>query len=451
MMPPKYTVKQGNESLTSHSGLALIGALLNRTNLKSRLDSTQLINCEDPLIPHSDIVYSMVGLICLGKPDYEAIEPFRGNPFFVNSLGLHNCPSSATLRQRIDVVENAFDAIIKEESSNLICHTAPQITPVETGFGKYVCLDIDVSPFDNSKTSKEGVSRTYKGYDGYAPIFSYLGCEGYLLNVQLREGSQHCQKNTPAFLEASIQYAKRITSQKILLRMDSGNDSKDNFFPCVSEGVEFIIKRNLRKEDPQRWLKLAKETGTPCLCREGKNVWRGKTYQDLDGKDLPFPIVFEVTERMTKKGQALIFPEVQVDTYWTSLDFEADEAIFLYHDHGTSEQFHSELKTDMDLERLPSGRFMSNSFVLTCGLLAYNMLRLCGQESLREDNGNVEKIPGYRKKANRRRVRSVILDLMYLAGRVIHTSRRWFISFGKLTPWSKVWESIYERFKVAES
>ena len=288
-------------------------------------------------------------------------------------------------------------------------------------------------------------------YDGYAPIFSYLGCEGYLLNVQLREGSQHCQKNTPAFLEASIQYAKRITSQKILLRMDSGNDSKDNFFPCVSEGVEFIIKRNLRKEDPQRWLKLAKETGTPCLCREGKNVWRGKTYQDLDGKDLPFPIVFEVTERMTKKGQALIFPEVQVDTYWTSLDFEADEAIFLYHDHGTSEQFHSELKTDMDLERLPSGRFMSNSFVLTCGLLAYNMLRLCGQESLREDNGNVEKIPGYRKKANRRRVRSVILDLIYLACRVIHTSRRWFISFGKLTPWSKVWESIYERFKVAES
>ena len=38
-----------------------------------------------------------------------------------------------------------------------------------------VPIDIDVSPFDNSKTKKVGVSRTYKGFDGYAPIFAYIG------------------------------------------------------------------------------------------------------------------------------------------------------------------------------------------------------------------------------------------------------------------------------------
>ena len=31
-------------------------------------------------------------------------------------------------------------------------------------------------------------------------------------------------------------------------------------------------------------------------------------------------LVFEVTERTTKKGQPLLFPEVSVDTYWLSLD-----------------------------------------------------------------------------------------------------------------------------------
>jgi hypothetical protein len=56
---------------------------------------------------------------------------------------------------------------------------------------------MDVSPFDNSKTQKEGVSRTYKGVDGFAPIFAYLGTEGYLVNLEFREGKQHCQKNTP--------------------------------------------------------------------------------------------------------------------------------------------------------------------------------------------------------------------------------------------------------------
>ncbi len=30
-----------------------------------------------------------------------------------------------------------------------------------------VPLDLDVTPMDNSKTNKEGVSYTYKGYDGF--------------------------------------------------------------------------------------------------------------------------------------------------------------------------------------------------------------------------------------------------------------------------------------------
>jgi hypothetical protein len=49
-------------------------------------------------------------------------------------------------------------------------------------------VDIDVSPLDNSGSHKEGVSRTYKGHDGYAPIFSYIGAEGYMLDCELREG-----------------------------------------------------------------------------------------------------------------------------------------------------------------------------------------------------------------------------------------------------------------------
>ena len=211
-MPVIYTVKEGNEKLSSHSGLALIGALINRTNLRGRLNQTLLLGCKDPKISHSDMVFAMTGLLCLGKPDYEAIELFRGNPFFSQSLGLEACPSSPALRQRIDVIGNAFDTIIKEESADLIRCTAPQVSPIQTSCGSFVPLDVDVSPFDNSKTSKEGVSRTYKGYDGYSPIFAYVGMEGFLVNLELREGSQHCQKNTSSFLKDSIQYAKKTTA-----------------------------------------------------------------------------------------------------------------------------------------------------------------------------------------------------------------------------------------------
>lgn len=445
-MPVVFEIKEGNESLSSHSGLALIGALLRRTQLRELLDEVHLTGCREPKISHSDIVFSMTGLLCLGKPDFDAIEPFRGNPFFVQSLGIETSPSSPTLRQRMNVIGNALDEIVKGESAELIRKTAPAITPISTGIGEFVPLDIDVSPFDNSKTKKEGVSRTYKGFDGYAPIFAYVGQEGYIANVELREGSQHCQKGTPEFLKASIKYAKRITNQRLLVRLDSGNDSTDNIGICLDEGVDWIIKRNLRKEDPQQWLQLAKETGRKYIAREGKTVWQGTTYRNVESLGKPLRIVFEVTERTTKKGQILMFPEIEVDTYWSSLELNPSETIALYHDHGSSEQFHSELKTDMDLERLPSEYFKTNAVVLLFGMLAYNMLRLCGQESLREDNGNLEKVAGHRRKALRRRVRTVMLDLIYMACRITYGARRWFLSFGRHNAWASLWKSIYLRF-----
>ncbi len=41
------------------------------------------------------------------------------------------------------------------------------------------------------------------------------------------------------------------------------------------------------------------------------------------------------------------------------------------HAHGESEQYHSELKTDMDLELLPSGKFETNELVLETAILSY--------------------------------------------------------------------------------
>ena len=189
MKPVEFIIKEGDEHLTSHSGLALIGALMGRTELGARVSGVTLPGCQEPKISHGDIVRSMIGLLCLGKPDYEAIERFREVPFFCYSLGIGQCPASSTLRQRLDEVKGAFDQIVKEESARLIHKTAPVIGTVSTCQGGLAPLDIDVSPFDNSKTQKEGVSRTYKGVDGYAPIFAYLGLEGYQVNVELREGA----------------------------------------------------------------------------------------------------------------------------------------------------------------------------------------------------------------------------------------------------------------------
>ena len=43
------------------------------------------------------------------------------------------------------------------------------------------------------------------------------------------------------------------------------------------------------------------------------------------------------------------------------------------------EQFHSELKTDMDVERLPSGDYKTNSLILSLSTLSFNVLLRLGR------------------------------------------------------------------------
>ena len=442
--PMQFIISETDEVLISHSGLALVGTLLQGTDIRRRADTISLGQGKRPEVSHGDVLASMIGLLCLGKPDFEAIEDFRGDEFFARALGLTNIPSEGTLRQRLDELGYLPSTILREESAAMVARHATKITPCHD---EWVALDIDVSPFDNSGTKKEGLGWTYKKVEGFAPNFAYLGEEGYLIHCELRKGNQHCQEGTPDFLDQAVGYARRITRAKLLLRMDAGNDDVENIRRCKKlENVDYLIKRNLRKESLEQWLEIAQAYGEWEFPRDGKEVYTGETWLDVDGKT--HRVVFEVIYRTTTPdGQKLLLPEIDVNTWWTSLKLPAKQVIELYHGHGTSEQFHSEIKTDMDMERLPSGKFATNALVLSLGLVAYNILRLCGQTALKENRRlpAAEKLP-IRKPVERRRLRSVMQDLMYLATRLTHHAHRLGLSFWRNNPWHGVWRLLYEQF-----
>jgi hypothetical protein len=364
----QFIISQTDEVLVSQAGLAMVGALLKDTAIKRRMSTIRLEDCPRPEIKHGEVVTAAIGLLCLGKSDYTDIEAFRGDAFFRRALGLGKVPSEETLRQRLDALGNRGHAILRQESAALVKRHAGRLIPC---YGDWVPLDVDVSPFDNSGTKKEGVGWTYKGMDGYSPNFAYLGVEGFMVHCELRPGKQHCQEGTPEFLDTALGYAREITSQKILVRMDAGNDDFENVRICRKHKADYIIKRNLRKESLEDWLEEAQAYGEWEFPREGKEVYTGQTWREREGK--LWCVVFEVTYRtIDAKGQRLLVPEIDVNTWWTSLKLPAKQVIALYHAHGTSEQFHSEVKTDLDLERLPSGKFATNALVLSLGLVAYD-------------------------------------------------------------------------------
>ncbi len=72
--------------------------------------------------------------------------------------------------------------LLEQSVETLAAHSGLKLVGLslsKTSLRDLVALDIDVSPFDNSNTQKEGVSWTHKKVDGYAPIFAYLREKGW--------------------------------------------------------------------------------------------------------------------------------------------------------------------------------------------------------------------------------------------------------------------------------
>lgn len=430
----KFDIRQVDAELSSHSGLALLGDLLHACDFKREVDKVHLLRRPNPELRHGEVLGAMTALLFIGKPDYDAVKPFHEDLLMRKALGLPRVPSAETLRDRLEKAEHLFDDVVKQLSADVVRRFGKP-TAYSQGL---VPLDIDVTPFDNSGSHKEGVSRTYHNFDGYAPIFAYLGQEGWLANAELREGRTHSQNQGDRFLDESITLARKVTDKPILVRMDSAHDALDNIKVCIKRHVDWLIKRNIRSEDPQSWLQTAQKLGTLKQPREGKAVWTGAYFTERD--DLTLRLVFEVIERtIDRHGQMLLMPELEVNSWWTSLDFDEAAIIQLYHDHATCEQFHSELKTDMDLERLPSGKFATNNLILLLGMFAYNALRLIGQSSLAFPGPN-------RREATRRRIRTVLQDIVYMACQVIYHARRWILGFGRNNEWYPVWLGVHLKF-----
>jgi hypothetical protein len=87
--------------LVPQAGLGLVGALLQETKLRQRMDALDVPGHLRPEVKHGDVVAAAIGLLCLGKADFNDIEAFRGDEFFRRALGLRQIPSEPTLRQRL--------------------------------------------------------------------------------------------------------------------------------------------------------------------------------------------------------------------------------------------------------------------------------------------------------------------------------------------------------------
>jgi hypothetical protein len=441
----RFVIEQSDEEFyTSHSGLSLIGLAVNRfTSLSSALAA---MDAPGDLIAGIDIIRGYCALLAQGKSDFVAIEQYRHDDFFREALGNKDVPSEGTMRQRMDEYAERILAEVSWACIQFLERTKVPLTAISTG---HIPLDIDGFVLDNSGSKKEKVERTYRQVDGYLCLPAYLGMEGWMVNQHLLPGSQHPQSGFIAFIRQTLARVRQFCRHKLLIRADSAHDAVANLAELSRHRrVDYIIKWNPRQQSKSAWVARAFCEGKITIPRAGKrialfSVKEKHTFTDADGIERTINLrrVMRVTERaIDKKGQMLLEPDVELEGWWTSLTLADQEIIDLYKGHGLCEQYHAEIKTDMDLERLPSGKFATNQLVMACGALVYNILRFIGQVALIKQSGII------RHEAKRRRVKTVIQELIYFAGRLISSGRRLKLRFSRhVTAHAEAFGKIYHR------
>jgi hypothetical protein len=427
----RIDIKQLDYDLTPVAGLALVGHYLNALGPAwRRLDAALPVRSG---VSSSDIVRTYLGLLVQGKSDFDAVEGFRGDAFFKHALGIALLPSSPTLRQRLDA-----------RAAEMFEHAPPMIESLLVGqrpdYGVLPCgwlpLDVDTFAMDNGGTAKEGVGRTYAGVDGYCPLAAYLGEHGFCLELALRPGTQHSAAETEFNVERIVPMAQRLSAAgpkaPLLLRLDAGFDSAKlmrAIEACNTPGLpqaDWLVKWNPRGADVAG---LAERLDAELwhTARPGKRVALWEDELRAPGIERPLRRVLRLVERtIDRRGQQLIVPEYELEGWSTSLpaQFSAEDIVALYAGHGTHEQFHAEFKSELDLERLPSGKFDTNDLVCQLAALAMNLLRLMGQRALLGPDAPL------RHAAKRRRIKTVMQELVYRAARIVEHARRFVLGLG---------------------
>lgn len=448
-----FIIKKLPYDLSSHVGLAFVGKYLKRININSLVDSAFPVRSG---VANSEILKSYLGLLCFCKNDFDAIENFRSDAFFMRALGLRAVPSSPTLRQRLDANASSwFDLAARMNQSLLSSRINGK--PIDFGALAYTPVDLDTFAMDNGGTKKELVGRTYAGVDGYCPFALYLGSLGYCLELALRPGVQHSAAKSEYSFERALPMTASLLLGSLLVRADSGFCSLKLMQEITAQAsslkreIAFINKWNPRRAPVETIAagKVADSNTQWVIDRLGKRecIWQESLELAGVGSEAnPARRVYRLVERtIDKRGVVLLLPEYVLEGWTTTLPerFSPAEIIALYCDHATHEQFHSEFKSDMDLERLPSGKFDTNYLACQLAAVAMNLLRLIGQNTLNEPDAPMC------HSAKRWRIKTVMQELMFKAARMIKHAGRWFLGLGESDSGFAVFDRHYGQLSTA--
>ena len=407
------------ERLTSHAGVVLLQDFAQRLGVAQVLDDELKVKTRERGYPESEAVGSLVYNTILGGTCLNDLEVLRGDQGTQELLEVETVRAPTTAGEFL----RKFDLGAVHDLQRVHLRLQERVRPQQTA--TTCTIDLDSSISEQASTHKEGATKAYNGEVGYHPLFAFWAEEGELLFSHLRRGSAHTARKAVWFLR---QTRKRLPGGATLkLRADSGFYSKAVVQWWEAQGSTFTI--------------TADQTAPllEAIAALPERRWRPLPESDLaDVAELRYqPVGWTTTYRSVVKRE--LAEKKTGELYWqyhalvTNDEVQPAAAVMVWHlQPADMENALKAHKSGFGLEKLPTQKFHANWAYLLMGQIAFNLVAWFKRLVLP---------PAYQRTT----VKTIRHHLLNLAGKIVHTARRYFLVLSEGYRYQAVWQFAIKR------
>lgn len=365
-----------DQKLTSFSGLVLFQALFASLDFPARLQQ-----CFGQLQPshaygYAIVVLTLVVHILLGYRHLRDSRFYNDDPIVMRLLQLRHLPHVATISRVLAKITHAMIDQLRHLLRSLVLQRL-------AGLGlRRITLDFDGSVLGTNRWAEGtavGFNRKKKGQRSYYPLFCTIAQTGQVFDFLFRSGNVHDSNGAREFILACIREIRAaLPGVHIEVRMDSAFFSDAIVTPLHSLGVEFTISV------PFERLPQLKE-----IIERRRFWWRinaAVSYFEPKWKpqnwDRRFRLLVVRTHTPVRsKGPVQLDLFIPYDYSYrfqvvvTNKTIAARHVVAFHHGRGAQEAVFAELKSQGQMDYIPTRTLVGNQTYLLAAVFAYNLNR----------------------------------------------------------------------------
>ncbi len=380
-------------------GIGAVHLMVNKLKLREEID--QRLHLLKKHLPYheSDHVLNLTYNALLDGVRLEDIDLRRNDEGFLDGLGAQRLPDPTTSGDFTRRFDEASIANLME-IINTVRQRVWKQQPKD--FMEEAVIDVDGTIAGTSGECKEGMSLSYKGVWGYAPLIVSLANTKEVLYLVNRSGNVASHEGCGPWLDRTVElvrpYAGRIT-----LRGDTDFTQSGKLDGWDQDGVKFVFGMDAHPKavqlaealPPEAWQTLERlpryEIATKArrkAARVKEGVVRSKGYENkvLIGESVaeleyqpvkcqqPYRLVIVRKNISVQRGEKVLFDEVRYFFYITNRrDLAKEEVVGFANGRGDQENVIEQLKNGVNAMRMPVHDLLSNWAYMVMTALAWNL------------------------------------------------------------------------------